>query len=242
MHSVNARLCPRHNGVCNEVIVVCILDQLCLLQPQHKCHYYAMDMTLHIHHAMLTIQMSDAFIKPTQDLSLSIISQWILPVNVLTHLIKFISILFLLCGILDSQYYLAADTNKCKHVATVGAMLIVWWCWYYRPMHVLLQLFADQKWAHHVVCCPAFATMDILTTPNIWRLDTLEWKFQFHMNEQEVLKAIYTHHGIGEWGQKPSAQLLSNVMRRQFRERCGSMFGLSRNSRRAKRCAPNRLC
>jgi beta-galactosidase len=66
-------------------------------------------------------------------------------------------------------------------------------------MHVPLRLFTDEKQARRAACRPALATMNTLATPNIWRLDALEWKFQFHMNVREALKAIYARRDVGQW-------------------------------------------
>jgi beta-galactosidase len=184
----------------------------------------------------LTFRRSEKCVTPTHDLTLSTISQWLLPVNASTHLIKFFTVQFLLCGILVARYFQTAndDDAESKHVVAVGAMLIVLWCWYYRnvfsslgcpwmnpqlpgyqrlPMHVPLRLFADEKQARRAACRPALATMNTLTTPNIWRLDSLEWKFQFHMNVRDALKAIYSDSGQWDDMEIPSNWMLKGYDR-----------------------------
>ena len=171
-------------------------------------------------------------VAPKHDLYLTSILRWLLPVNTSMHLFKFFTILTLLCGTLVVRGYknYKNQNDGSSWLATAaGVTMILWWCWYYRkvfsclkcpwmdprlpgyrrlPMHVPLRLFGSEDQARRAACRPTLATMNASETPNIWRLDDLQWKFQYHTTVRCALKAIYSDSGQWDDMEIPSHWIL----------------------------------
>ena len=156
---------------------------------------------------------------PVHDLIFNDILLWILPTHGLTLLIKFSLVTAgLLTATLYAAFrsiLMEEHVLWYGGAAVLGFVLAIVWCWYYRrvlslvfygktwmdptvpgirrlAMHVPLRLFESEEAARRAACQPQLTARneDANNTPNVWRMDDLEWKFRLKDTAEEGLEFV----------------------------------------------------
>ena len=181
-------------------------------------------------------------VRPVWDLTLNSILIWLLPNNVTCHLTKFFTVLSVAIAIWVYGLVQLTDDTAFMIVAVVGLIAMLGWLWYYRAvlrnmgkawmdpripgynrlrMHVSqIRYLESEKAARQAACEPILsATKDFQSNeaqiaPNVWKLDKLDWKFQFHNTVESALQVVNDHkEGTKPW---TSMDIPSNWMMRGF--------------------------
>ena len=180
-------------------------------------------------------------VRPVRDLIANSVLMWLIPNNVTCHYVKFITVFSALLvgwviGILHTE-----EGHLITTAVTGLVVMVVWVCYYEHvlrsagkawmdptlpgynrmDMHVSQMRYLESEQAARKAACepvlPASACVDdaptSLISPNVWKLDKQDWKFQYHTSVEIALEVVINQIDTRPWN---SIDIPSNWMLRGY--------------------------
>lgn len=192
------------------------------------------------HRHLFRSKHSRGAVRPVNDLMANTVLQWLLPNNATCHLVKFITVFWLILSLWVLGMLYSTDDNMYV-IATAGLLLMVTWLFYYRnvlnsigkvwmdpripglnrmDMHVSQMRYLEtEQAARQAACEPILPAMTSIThdttcmAPNVWKLDKLDWQFQYHTTVQSALDTVQQQLEARPWSRM---EVPSNWMMRGY--------------------------
>lgn len=167
----------------------------------------------------LSLPAQRSLVWPIHDLVINELLVWILPTHRRTLLMKFITVILLVVGVvvgklLQWNQFHGGGIQWLSLVLLISAatLFLLYWCYYYRrvlmelyfdkdcwwmdpyvtdhlrlPMHVPMRSYETEDQARHGACCIVHTD----SSPNVYCLDGLPWKFSLQDTVRQGLAAVH---------------------------------------------------
>jgi beta-galactosidase/beta-glucuronidase len=180
-------------------------------------------------------------VRPVTDLMANSLLVWLLPNNNTCHIVKFVTV-FMTIVVLWVIGILKTEDSSMAAIAVTGLLVMIGWIYYYKhvlrsvgkawmdptlpgynrmDMHVSQMRYLESEAAAREAACesilPATIRFDDPGTsaisPNVWKLDKQDWKFQFHTTVESALEVVNKRLESRPWS---SMDVPSNWMLRGY--------------------------